>query len=131
MQIIPLAALPNQKLTAILDGNRWDISVKLVRGNIAVSLTKNSAVVIQNVRVVGGARILQSRYQEDGNFAILASNESVLDYTQFGVTQYLVYISQAELAALSAKPRDLITAAFFNPLGELPLRFAPQGYELA
>jgi hypothetical protein len=49
-------------------------------------------------------------------------------YTSFNVTQSLIYISAAELAALRAPTSPPVTAASFNPIAALPLRFAPAGY---
>jgi len=131
MQIIPLSAIPNQELSAILDSNQWDISVRLVNDAIAVSLTLNNVVVVQNARAVAGMRIIQSMYQQNGNFAIISNNQTVPDYTQFGTTQFLVYTSPSELAVSQAPPEDNVPAVYFDPIAPLPLRFAPQGYTLA
>ena len=131
MQPLPIQALPNQSLTVILDNNRWDISLRAVNGAVAASLTRNGVIIAQNTRVVAGMRILPYEYQEDGNFVVVTQNGQIVDYTQFNVTQSLIYVSQDELDALRIAPPAIITAAFFNPLAELPLRFAPQGYTLA
>lgn len=51
------------------------------------------------------------------------------DYTKFGSTQTLVYVSEAELNVLRTPGRPVIwTEADFDPNGALPLRFKPQGY---
>lgn len=131
MKVLPINAIPNQQLSVLLDGNQWDINLKLTNGGISCSLSRNNEVIVQNARVVAGMRILQAKYQEAGNFAMICNDQAVPDYTQFGVTQFMVYISQAELDALAGTPQDKITADFFDPLGSLPLRFAPQGYILA
>lgn len=128
MQVLPIKTLPNQQLSVILNSNQWDIFIRDVNGAISVSLSKNSVMVAENARAVAGVRILQAAYQEDGNFAIISNNQSVPDYTQFGITQFLVYISPAELEVPLSPPPDIITAAYFDPLGALPLRFAPQDY---
>jgi hypothetical protein len=130
MQILPLSAIPNQKLSSLLDGNQWDISVKLVNGAIAVSLTMNGVDVVDNARAVAGMRIIQSLYQQDGNFAIISNNQGVPDYTQFGVSQFLVYISIAELAVSQSPPAAQVPVSYFDPIALLPLRFAPQNYVL-
>ncbi len=131
MQILPLQAIPNQELSTVLDGNQWDISIKLVNGAIAVSLTLNGADLIDNARAVAGMRIIQSVYQQNGNFAIISTNQTVPDYTQFGTTQFLIYISVAELTVSLSPPLTDIPAAYFDPIAPLPLRFAPKGYILA
>ena len=131
MQIVPLSAIPNQELSVVLDNNQWDISVKLVNGAIAVSLTMNGVDIVDSARAVAGMRIIQSLYQQNGNFAIISTNQTVPDYTQFGTTQFLVYTTIAELATNQSPPDTEVPAAYFDPIAPLPLRFAPQNYRLA
>ena len=131
MRVIPIKALPNQTLSALLDDNQWDIALRDCNGVISCSLSKNAVVIVENARAVAGMRILQAHYQEDGNFAIISNDEGIPDYRQFGVTQFLVYISADELAVSREPPADRIPASYFDPIGGLPLRFAPEGYELA
>lgn len=131
MMTLPLQAIPNQQLLVVLDNNQWVIEIKSTNGTISVSLSVNGVDVAENVRAVAGGFIIQSEYQEQGNFAILCQDFLVPDYTQFGVTQFLTYFSQAELDALRVTETPPITQADFNPIAALPLRFAPQGYTLA
>lgn len=128
MQVIPLQPIPNQQFTIVLDNNRWDIGVKLTDGTISVTLSLNNALVAENLRAVAFGRIIPAQYQEAGNFGIATQNGEIPDYTKFGVTQYLVYISAAELAVLRTPAPPPITPAFFDPLGALPLRYEPKGY---
>ena len=87
MKVLPINAIPNQQLSVLLDGNQWDINLKLTNGGISCSLSRNNEVIAQNARVVAGMRILQAKYQEAGNFAMICNDQTVPDYTQFGVTQ--------------------------------------------
>jgi hypothetical protein len=128
MQVLPISAIPNQQLSVILNDNQWNITLRDTNGTMSVSLTRNSEIIVLNARAVAGMRILQSRYQEEGNFAIISNNQGIPDYTQFGVTQFLVYISPDELIVPRTPPADFIPASYFDPLGGLPLRFAPVGY---
>lgn len=128
MQVLPINAIANQQLSVILDNNQWDIIIRDVNGAIAVTLTKNSEQIVLAARAVAGMRILQSKYQQDGNFAIISNDQGIPDYTQFGISQFLVYISPAELLIPDAPPDTIIPSSWFDPLGGLPLRFAPQGY---
>lgn len=130
MMRIPIQNIPNQQLLVVLDNNQWNIEIRAVNGNIAVSLSVNDVLVVSNARAVAGGFIIQTQYQEQGNFAILCQNFLVPDYTQFGVTQFLEYFSADELSAFRAEPSLPLTVAFFNPIAALPLRFAPQGYTL-
>lgn len=131
MQSIPLKALPSQIFTVSLDGNEWIIGVRSTNGTISVSLNLNGAVVVESVRAVAGEKIIPSKYEETGNFAIITTNFEIPDYIKFGSTQSLIYITQAELDVLRIPKTGIITASDFDPNGALPLRFKPQGYKLA
>jgi hypothetical protein len=128
MQQIPIQQLPNQSFTVLLDGNQWDVTLKTVGDATAVSLILNGTDVLQGARCVAGSFLIPSRYEEAGNFFFVTQSRQLPYYTQFNVTQSLIYASAAELAALRAPKPLPITAADFNPLAALPLRFAPQGY---
>ncbi|WP_143392881.1 hypothetical protein [Fimbriiglobus ruber] len=128
MMQVPLQAVPNQTLTVILDNNTWAVTLKTVEDTTVVSLTLNNTDLLDSARAVAGALIIPSQYEESGNFLFLSSNNQLPYYTQFGVTQSLVYVSAAELAVFRTPPAPPITAADFNPIAALPLRFAPQGY---
>lgn len=132
MQNVPLQNLPNQELSIPLDNNQWDISLRSANGTIAATFTLNGIVLIENVRVVAGMRMLPYKYLENGNFALITQSFEIPDYTKFGITQSLLYFSQDELNAVRNFNPVIITANDFDPnAGSLPLRFAPQGYILA
>jgi hypothetical protein len=131
VQNIPVSAVPNQRFSVVLDGNSWDVTVRATDGVTAVSLARNGVLVIENLRAVAGMKIIPSEYEEAGNFAFFTANFELPDYRSFGVSQRLVYFSAAELAAIRAPKKPPITAARFNPIAALPLRFAPVGYVAA
>lgn len=128
MQLVPIQAIPNQEFTIILDNNTWDFVIKSTNGVMSVSLTLNGVVVIENIRSVAGSFIIPSRYEESGNFVFTTQNFELPDYTKFNITQSLVYVSAAELVTFRQQPTPPITSAYFNPIADLPLRFAPVGY---
>lgn len=131
MQQIPLQAIPNQKFNLLIDGNQWVIELKTTNGCTSASITLNGVVVVENARAAAAAKIIPAKYQENGNFVFVTQNSELPDYTQFGVTQRLIYFSAAELTLLREKPEPPITTNYFNPIAALPLRFSPQGYILA
>lgn len=131
MQNIPIQAIPNQQFNIVLDDNRWDITIKSTKGTVSVTLIRNGQVIVSNARAVAGMRIIPAIYQEAGNFAIISQNQSIPEYSQFGVSQFMLYLSEAELDLIRIPPAVPIQADFFDPLGALPLRYAPVGYELA
>lgn len=128
MQQIPIQSLPNQSFNMSLDGNQWDITIKSISGATVVSLARNNVDIIDGVRAVAGSFIIPSQYEEAGNFIFVTQSFQLPVYTQFNITQYLVYVSAAELAVFRAPVAAPITAADFNPIAALPQRFSPQGY---
>jgi hypothetical protein len=133
-QIIPLQAIPSQTFPITLDNNLWEIGVRICNGVTVVSLNLNGEDLIDNLIAAACAPIIPDQYQENGNFIFLTANFQLPVYTQFGVTQSLYYFSSAEMAAFRVPPVaaspavPTVTAANFNPIAALPLRFAPQGY---
>lgn len=131
MKQIPLQSTPNQSLSAILDNNTWGITLKTIDYATIVSLTLNGVDVIDGARAVAGALIIPAQYQEksSGNFFFTTANFQIPFYNQFGLTQSMLYVSASELETFRQPPPSKITAAYFNPIAALPLRFAPQGYQ--
>ena len=128
MMQVPLQAIPNQQFQLMVDGNAWDLTVKSIGGVITVSFLLNSVDLYDSARAVAGSFIIPSIYEESGNFIFVTQQEQIPDYTQFGITQYLIYCSPSDMAGFRASPPAIIPAAIFNPIAALPLRFSPQGY---
>ncbi|OWK42202.1 hypothetical protein [Fimbriiglobus ruber] len=127
---LPIQALPNQQFQAVLDGTAWDFTLRSTNGVMSATLASNGSTVVENARCAAGSFLIPSRYEEAGNFLFLTADYALPDYTLFGNTQSLIYVSAAELAVFRAPPvSPVITAASFDPIAALPLRFAPQGYE--
>ena len=130
MQIIPLQQIPNQSFSIVLDNNQWAFMLKETNDTVSASIVLNNVTVLDNIRAVANALIIPSRYEESGNFLFITQNFALPNYTQFGVTQLLIYISAAELEAFRTPDALPITAADFSAIAALPLRFMPQGYTL-
>lgn len=98
-QIVPLAAIPNQELSIQLENDRYDINVKSSKTSIFLTLAKNEVVILNNVRAVGGTPIIPYEYltEDSGNFIFTTPNEEIPYYPNFGVSQYLVYLTAAEI----------------------------------
>lgn len=99
---VNIQALPNQSLSVQLDGLRYDITIKEAIGVMAATVVRDGVTLVDNVRLVAGTPVLPYRYQESGNFALTTADEELPYYPSFGVTQFLVYLSAEELAALRA-----------------------------
>lgn len=102
MVVIPLAAIPNQSFSVRLDLAQYDIRIHdCGNGVTTMDLTINEVVTITGTRIVPNYPIIPSEYLENGNFVLETQNDEYPDYTLFGVTQYLVFASQAELEAIN------------------------------
>lgn len=99
---VPLAAVPNQSLTIQLDGSLYVIALRDAGQLTAVTITRDDVVLVSGLRVTAGTPLLPYRYQESGNFVLTTENEEIPQYPQFGVTQFLVYVTPAELAEFRA-----------------------------
>jgi len=125
---VPLQAVPNQSFTVNLSGVVFDITIRYCAGIMAMSLTINGVDTIDNIRCVAGSPVIPSQYQENGNFLFITSNFQLPIYTQFNVSQSLVYFSAAELAAYRIPLPVPFSLANLNPIAPAPLRMIPQNY---
>lgn len=145
MQQIPIQAIPSQSFTyADPEANQWGITIRVVSapspinnvaqaGQVAFSFTLNGTVLIQNITAVPGSLIIPYNYLvgSAGNFIITTQSQQVANYSQFGLTQALYYLEPSDLETIQQSTPSIVTASDFNPLGGLPLRFAPVGYVIA
>ena len=127
-QLVPIQSLANQQFTITLDGTNWDFTIKACAGVMAVSIKRDGVEVVTGLRAVAGMRLIPARYQEAGNFVFYTSNFELPDWRQFNISQSLIYYSAAELEAIRRPTPPRITAAYFNAIAPLPLRFKPVGY---
>lgn len=126
-QLIPIQAIPNQSFTVTLNGATFIISLRTIEDFTSVSIAINGVAVVDGSRTPAGAPLLPYKYEENGNFMFTNSNSYRLPYyTNFNITQVLIYYSPTELAAIRAVPPPV-----FNPIAQDPLRYKPQGYTLA
>lgn len=96
---VGIAALPNQSLTIQLDERLYDIHLREANGVMAATIARDGVTLVSAMRITAGTPLLPYRYQEAGNFIMTTDGEAMPYYDQFGVTQFLVYLSAAELAA--------------------------------
>lgn len=99
---IGLAAVANQTLSIQLDARQYILSLHETNGTMAVSIARDGETLVSNLRVTAGTPLLPYRYQESGNFLITVDGEALPYWDQFGVTQFLVYLTPDELAAYRA-----------------------------
>lgn len=99
---VSIQAIPNQSLTVQLDNNLYNMSIKAANGVMCIDVLRNNETLLTGERLTAGTPILPYQYleNESGNFLLLTNNDDLPDYTQFGVTQSLVYASNDELVAI-------------------------------
>ena len=98
-QQIELQATPNQSLSATLDETRYEITIKETTGVMSADIVRDGATIAQGARIAAGTPLIPYRYQERGNFVITTEGGCIPFYNQFGLTQFLIYASPAELVA--------------------------------
>lgn len=102
MQRISLAAVPNQSFSVVLDSNAWDLTIKTAGNIMTATISFNNILLVSNARIVAGYPLLNYTSLENGNFIITTLNGVYPFYTQFGISQFLLYASQAEIDAFRA-----------------------------
>ena len=98
MRNIPIESTPNQSLTVNLDGNRWFLRIKECRGVMACDVSLDDVPILQGIRICPGTPIIPYEYlQGNGNFLLLVDREELADWSQFGMSQSLIYVSPGEI----------------------------------
>lgn len=101
-QTIPLQSIPNQTVSVALDNQRYELTLKTVGTVMAADLLINEVLILQGARLVGGTPLIPYRYLQNGNFLLTTEDNCYPFYTLFGVTQFLVYFSPAELGMITS-----------------------------
>jgi len=99
---IGIAAVANQTLSVQLDVRQYDITLQEANGVMSATIARDNVTLVSNVRVTAGTPLLPYRYQEAGNFLMTVDGDALPYWDQFGVTQFLVYLTTAELAGYRA-----------------------------
>lgn len=102
MKKIPLAAVPNQKLTTQLDGNQWDITVTRTANGTAISVDVNGVTIASGVRPVAQQTVFFSPLMAKfGNLVFDCEDGACYpDYNLFGTTHNLYFLTTSEEATL-------------------------------
>lgn len=120
MRVIPLAAVPNQSFSVRLDDTRMVLRIKEANGVMVADFERAGEQILLGARALAGECIIPYHYLEEGNFIFLTLNDELPAWQSFGVSQSLVYITAAEVAALRADP---ITVGEIDALNALPAEY--------
>lgn len=95
---ISLQNTPNQSFSLDTEGVVFDITISTTGVTVM-------DVVIDGVLKIGSAKclpmtpVIPYRYLEHGNFFFITENDEYPDYTKFGISQRLVYMTPSEMEA--------------------------------
>ncbi len=107
---IPLQNIPNQSFSIQIDNNTYDILISDCGNIMAVDISINNVVIVLGQRAVPSNFLLPYRYLENGNFFFTSLDGEYPDWRRFGLDQFLVFASQAELNA--ARLADLVSKRY-------------------
>jgi hypothetical protein len=97
---IPLDSTPNQSFSVRLENQLYSFTIKETKGVMSCSLVRDNVTIFDGVRLTAGSPVVPFKYMETGNFVLTTSNGEIPDFNKFGVTQFLIYLTAAEMEAI-------------------------------
>lgn len=97
---LPLQAVPNQAFSALLDGLSYRITLKQAAGVMVATISIDDEEVISGSRFFADSPLIPYPHLENsgGNFVLTTEGDALPVFDQFGVTQFLIYVTAAEVA---------------------------------
>jgi len=98
---LPLNTIANQSLSAVFDGQSYQLEFKVAAGVMVVTIAVNGDIVVAGSRFFANAPLIPYRHLEGegGNFILTTELDALPDYNEFDVTQFLVYLTAAEVSS--------------------------------
>lgn len=97
-----LQTIANQQFTAELNGHRVDMTFKACTNIMVVDIAVDEEVILRGHRLVAGEPMIPYRYLNQwGNFVLMTENDELPWWEQFGITQFLVFLTPEEIEGLS------------------------------
>lgn len=102
MYAIPLDPIPNQNCSVRLDGALFDLTVKIAREVMTITIARDGIILVQGVRCLPDTPLIVHRYLEGatGNFIFRTADGSYPHYSRFAATDELYYVTKNELETL-------------------------------
>ncbi len=97
---IPLIATEKQSLSLLLENIRYDLTVKLCNGIMAVTVIRDGVTVIENRRAVASVPVIPGGPREFGNFIFITQDDDLPYWDKFGGSQQFFYLTVAEMEAM-------------------------------
>jgi hypothetical protein len=99
---IPLSILPNQSISIYLNNAQYDLRFHdCDNGVMSIDIGINNVPLLTGTRLISNYPIIVSQYMENGNFILQTANNEYPDWNRFGVDQYLIFATQAEIEAIN------------------------------
>lgn len=100
-QQVPLQPLVNQSFDIVINSVQYFFRIRQIGDIVMVDMTINGDPVLEGQRCVAAEPVIPYKHLEkgNGNFFFTTENDALPNYTQFGVTQLLYWVSPDELAA--------------------------------
>lgn len=97
---IPLQAVPNQSFSLLLEELSYKLTLKSTRGIMSATIEIDDSVVVSGARFFADTPLINYEYLErsGGNFILTTEADAIPDFNQFGVTQFLIYLTSTEIA---------------------------------
>ena len=99
-EILELRQIKSQQVSIRLGENLYDFRVYSVPGGMAFDMIRDELLMLSGFRMVPGTPLVPYEHLESGNFMLIIPDNELPDYNQFGLTQNLIYFSDAELVAV-------------------------------
>lgn len=100
MQTLNLVNIPSQSFSTRLQLKRFTLRLKDADGVMISDIECDGTPLIKGERILPNQPIIAYKRLEYGNFILLTEDEALPDWREFGKTQYLIYLSPDEIAAL-------------------------------
>lgn len=99
---VSLKQLANQELSIALENSRYVIRVIETNTMMAITITKDDVVLVENARLLPNGFILRTHLVDPdaGNFFMFVQDDQIPMWNNFGITQFLQYFTSDELEAL-------------------------------
>lgn len=91
---------PNQTFPVILEGARYDLTIKDCDGFMIMDVVRDDITILQGQRLLANTPIIPYNYLTQGNLVIITDNDDLPDWQQFGITQQFYYLTVEEWSAL-------------------------------
>lgn len=102
MIIVQLLPIPTQELKLRILEELYTVQVRTTDKATFISISRNDIKIISNQILIPNATLLRYDYNiSNGNFAFQTKNNELPDYNQFGVSQFLYYLTNEDLESQS------------------------------